>query len=178
MLLSKVFRSCWAVPTTFKEILEFERNRFEYGSPTSSRVRWASPGLQQPIKDMIDVGELGFRLQGYTAVRIKGDVWSIPKAAHAGGEFVVFNQMRGLLHGFSSVPPSDLRVTSRVVDDETDDETDDDKGSGQHTSIDMSRLFTAKVTTPGPSHLVRPGRGRFHGPVRTQQHRCRQIGGT
>jgi hypothetical protein len=87
--------------------------------------------------------------------------------------------MRGFLHGFSLVAPSHLEVTSRVVDDKTDDGTDDDEGSGQHASgqhpsIDISRLFTAKVTAP--SDLVGPGRGRFHGPFRTQQHRCRQIG--
>jgi hypothetical protein len=83
--------------------------------------------------------------------------------------------MRLLVHGLSA--PSHLGVTSRVVDDETDDETDNDEGSGasqKHPSIDISRLFTAKVTAP--SDLVGPGRGRFHGPFRTQQHRCRQIG--
>jgi hypothetical protein len=41
----------------------------EYGSPTSSSVRWASPGFQQPIEDMVDVGELGFRLGGYPTGR-------------------------------------------------------------------------------------------------------------
>jgi hypothetical protein len=119
---------------------------------------------------MIDVGELGFCLGAQPFVS-KGDGRSITKAAHAGGQFVVVDRLRGLLHGFSSALPSQLTVSSRVAED--DDKTDDDEGSTYHA---ISRLFTAKVTAPSPSHLVRPGRGRFHGPFRTQQHRCRQIG--
>jgi hypothetical protein len=50
-----------------------------------------------------------------------------------------------------------------VDDGETDNETDDDKGSGHPASVNISRLFKAKVTAPSPSHLVRPGCGQFHG---------------
>lgn len=63
-----------------------------------------SPGFQQPIEDMIDVGELGFCLGAQPFVS-KGDGRSISKAAHAGGQSVVVDQMLGLLHGFSLAAP-------------------------------------------------------------------------
>jgi hypothetical protein len=53
---------------------------------------------------MIDVGELGFCLGAQPFVS-KGDGRSIPKAAHAGGQSVVVDQMLGLLHGFSLAAP-------------------------------------------------------------------------
>jgi hypothetical protein len=58
---------------------------------------------------MIDVGELGFCLGAQPFVS-KGDGRSIPKAAHAGGQSVVVDQMLGLFLFSSTMTPHNTKL--------------------------------------------------------------------